>query len=99
MSSKVVGGLAAAAILFLAGSSAAYSADMSVSRSKVYSSSRGLGTRHELGFWGNPFPYGYRWSIVRACERHEMVETPRGPRWHRVWGCRIPRRLANRYEG
>lgn len=54
MSSKVVGGLAAAAILFLAGSSAAYSADMSVSRSKVYSSSRGLGTRHELGFWGNP---------------------------------------------
>jgi hypothetical protein len=43
-------------------------------------------------FWGRPFPYGYRWSLVRACTRYETVETPHGPRLHRIWVCAGPKR-------
>lgn len=96
MSSKVVGTLVATALLIVAGATAASAADLDGSSVTVRSSSRSIGTRHRLGFWGENFPYGYRWSIVRACERHEQVDTPRGPRWERVWVCRIPRHLAYR---
>ena len=47
-----------------------------------------LGTFHTLGFWGEAFPYGYRWSVVRACTRYEPVETRRGVRMEKVWVCR-----------
>ena len=96
MSSKVARGLCVAVLVFLAGTAAAYSADLGGGSSKVYSSSRGLGTRHHLGFWGENFPYGYRWSRVRACERRELVDTPRGPRLQTVWVCRNPRRVVFR---
>jgi ABC-type glycerol-3-phosphate transport system substrate-binding protein len=46
----------------------------------------------QVTFWGRPFPYGYRWSLVRACTRYETVETPRGPRLHRIWVCAGPKR-------
>jgi len=91
-STKIAGCLLVAAVLFLAGP--AYSADLGISKTRVSSSA--LGTRHHLGFWGENFPYGYRWSVVRACERREVVDTPRGPRVRRVWVCHAPRWLANR---
>jgi hypothetical protein len=94
MSAKVLGKVVVAGFIGLAGTAAVSAADMSGSTTKVYSSSRSLGSRQILGFWGNTFPYGYRWSLVRACERRELVETPRGPRWQRVWVCRAPRDLA-----
>jgi hypothetical protein len=95
MSSKFVGGLFAASLVLLAGTVAASAADLSVGRG--YSSSGAIGTRtHTLGFWGENFPYGYRWSLVRACQRRVQVETPRGLRWRTVWVCQTPRRLAYR---
>lgn len=87
MSSKLAGGLLAAAVLFLAGSPAAYSADMSLTTTRVYSSSAGLGTKSTLGFWGEAFPYGYNWSLARACRRRVEVETPHGVRLRTVWVC------------
>jgi ABC-type glycerol-3-phosphate transport system substrate-binding protein len=42
-------------------------------------------------FWARPFPHGYRWSLVRACTRYETIETPRGPRLHRIWVCASPK--------
>jgi hypothetical protein len=94
MLAKVLGKVAVASFIGLAGTAAVSAADMNVSTTGVYSSSRSLGTRQILGFWGNTFPYGYRWSLVRACERRELVATSRGPRWQRVWVCRVPRDLA-----
>lgn len=41
----------------------------------------------KISFWGKPFPYRYRWSLARACTRHEPVETSRGPVMKRVWVC------------
>jgi hypothetical protein len=41
----------------------------------------------QVAFWGRPFPYRYNWSLVRACTRYETIETPRGPRLHRIWVC------------
>jgi hypothetical protein len=38
-------------------------------------------------FWGRPFPNRYNWSLARACTRYETIETPRGPRLHRIWVC------------
>jgi len=93
MLAKVLGKVAVAGFISLAGTAAASAAEMGVSTTNVYS--RSLGSRQILGFWGNTFPYGYRWSLVRACERRELVETPRDPRWHRVWVCRAPRNLAS----
>lgn len=92
MSFKVVGGLFAASLLFLTG--AANAADLSVQTGKSYSPSGAIGTRTTLGFWGENFPYGYRWSLVRACSRREEVETPHGLRWRTVWVCRTPRHFA-----
>jgi hypothetical protein len=40
-------------------------------------------------FWGEAFPYGYRWSLNRACTAYETVETPRGPEMRRVWVCSV----------
>jgi hypothetical protein len=42
----------------------------------------------QVSFWGRPFPYGYNWSLVRACTRYEPVETAHGTRTQRVWVCR-----------
>lgn len=47
----------------------------------------GVGTFHTLGFWGEPFPYGYRWSVARACTRYEPVDTAHGVRMKKVWVC------------
>jgi len=44
-------------------------------------------------FWGQAFPYGYNWSLARACTRYETVETSRGPVTRRVWVC------GGRYKG
>jgi hypothetical protein len=38
-------------------------------------------------FWGEAFPYGYDWSIERACTRYEPFETPHGTEVRRVWVC------------
>jgi hypothetical protein len=43
-------------------------------------------------FWGRPFPYGYRWSLVRACTRYVPVETAHGVRTQRVWVCATRKR-------
>lgn len=47
----------------------------------------GVGTHHTLGFWGEAFPYGYRWSYVRACTRYQPVKTKYGVRTEKVWVC------------
>lgn len=41
----------------------------------------------KVTFWGEPFPYGYRWRVARGCTRYETVETSRGPVMERVWVC------------
>jgi hypothetical protein len=94
MSSKIAGGVLAATVLFLAGAPAAYSADVSVTTTRVYSSSRAVGTKTTLGFWGENFPYGYNWSLRRACQRRVEVETPRGVRLKTVWVCNVGRYAA-----
>jgi hypothetical protein len=43
-------------------------------------------------FWGHPFPYGYNWSLVRACTRYVPVETAHGTRPQRVWVCAARKR-------
>jgi hypothetical protein len=37
-------------------------------------------------FWGEPFPYGYRYQR-RQCIRHLLIETPNGPRWTKIFVC------------
>jgi len=59
-------------------------------------SGRYLGTVRGLPFWGEAFPYGYRWSLVKACTRYVPVETSRGIRMQRMWVCRTPRRYSFR---
>jgi len=65
------------------GLQAASAADLSVYRY----GGNGVGTFHSLGFWGEPFPYGYRWSVVRACTRYEPIDTAHGVRMEKVWVC------------
>lgn len=49
----------------------------------------------KVTFWGRPFPYGYNWSLVRACTRYEPVESASGrTHWQRVWVCSVPRRYS-----
>ncbi len=48
---------------------------------------RGVGTHHAFGFWGEAFPFGYRWSRVKACTRYEPVDTAHGVRMEKVWVC------------
>lgn len=71
--------------IFAWGQVAASAADLGIYQAGRYN---GLGTLHHLGFWGRPFPYGYRWSLTRACTRYEPVDTPHGVRMKRVWVCR-----------
>ena len=47
----------------------------------------GVGTHYGFGFSGEAYPYGYRWSLVRACTRYEPVETEHGTRMEKVWVC------------
>ena len=54
------------------------------------------GTAFGVTFWGEPFPYGYSWSVVRACARYLTVGGPRGPRVERVWVCNVPPRALPR---
>jgi len=49
---------------------------------------RRSGPVQQVTFWGRPFPYGYNWSLVRACTRYLPVETAQGTRLQRVWVCR-----------
>jgi hypothetical protein len=42
----------------------------------------------KVTFWGRPFPYGYNWSVIKACTRYEPVETAHGTHMERVWVCR-----------
>jgi hypothetical protein len=57
----------------------------------------GIGAVEPLGFWGKPFPYGYQWSLARACSRYEPEEGPRGTTWRRVWVCNVrPRSVVYR---
>jgi hypothetical protein len=53
----------------------------------------------KVTFWGKSFPYGYRWSLARACTRHEPVETSRGPVMQRVWVCGHRRETVVSYRG
>jgi hypothetical protein len=46
----------------------------------------------EVSFWGQAFPYGYNWSVTRACTRYEPVETAHGTHMERVWVCGTPER-------
>jgi hypothetical protein len=46
----------------------------------------------KVTFWGEPYPYGYNWSVERACTRYEQVETEHGTRMERVWVCETPQR-------
>lgn len=46
------------------------------------------GLVRKVTFWGHPFPYGYTWSLARACTRYIPVETAHGVRSERVWVCR-----------
>jgi hypothetical protein len=57
---------------------------------------REVGTYGYLDFWGHPYPFGYAWSLDRACTRFEPVETPHGTRTERVWVCDVQRGYANR---
>ncbi len=41
----------------------------------------------QVTFWGRAFPYGYTWSVTRACTRYVPVETARGTVMRRVWVC------------
>jgi hypothetical protein len=45
-------------------------------------------------FWGEPFPYGYSWGVVRACTRYVTVEGSRGAHMERVWVCSVPYRIV-----
>jgi hypothetical protein len=65
------------------GLQAASAADLGVYRY----GGNGVGTFYTLGFWGEAFPYGYRWSLVRACTRYEPVDTARGVVMEKVWVC------------
>ena len=50
-------------------------------------------------FWGQAFPYGYNWSLVRACTRYVPVETSRGPVMRRAWVCGERGRNVVSYKG
>lgn len=52
----------------------------------IYAPQR-LATVQRVTFWGDAFPFGYDWSIVRACTRYEQVETANGTEMKRVWVC------------
>jgi hypothetical protein len=49
--------------------------------------SQGRQNLQQISFWGEAFPYGYNWSVVRACTGYEPVETTQGTRMQRVWVC------------
>jgi hypothetical protein len=49
--------------------------------------SQALASIQRVTFWGDAFPYGYSWSVVRACTRYEPVETAQGTQMQRVWVC------------
>jgi hypothetical protein len=53
----------------------------------------------KVTFWGEPFPYGYRWRVARGCTRYETVETSRGPVMQRVWVCGPRRGRVVSYRG
>jgi hypothetical protein len=53
----------------------------------------------KVTFWGQPFPYGYRWSLARACMRYETIETSRGRVTQRVWVCGRHREAVVSYRG
>lgn len=73
----------AAFLVSAVGCQAAAAADLSVYRHGGY----GVGTYNSLGFGGQAFPYGYQWSLARACTRYEPVETKYGTRMEKVWVC------------
>jgi hypothetical protein len=89
MAQKIALGLIAAIVLGISAPKMALAADMG-------RSSRSIGTVQHLGFWGEPFPYGYRWSLVRACSRYESEETSHGTKWHHVWVCDVKAGYAYR---
>lgn len=71
--------VAAAAVALSAGSAMAFpSAPLPVQNATMV---------QQATFWGRPFPYGYNWSLRKACTRYETVETAHGPRTERVWVC------------
>jgi hypothetical protein len=91
MSSKTVAaGLVASLVIAASILTPAHAADLSVRGGY----GNAIGTWHHLGFWGTPFPFGYRWSLATACRERVWVDTPRGPRWRTVWACTTPHRLA-----
>ncbi len=53
----------------------------------------------KVTFWGQAFPYGYRWSAARACMRYETIETSRGRVTQRVWVCGRHREAVVSYRG
>jgi hypothetical protein len=90
MASKAIRGLLLGFVLIATGCASAQAADLSV----ISGRGRAVGTYHCLGFCGQPFPTGYRWSIARACRELVEVDTPSGPRVRSVWACSIPARYA-----
>jgi hypothetical protein len=85
-------GLMVFALLGVLISDVALAADMARERYNYHS----IGTVEPLGFWGKPFPYGYQWSLARACTRHEARTGPHGTTWRRVWVCNAGPRLVHR---
>lgn len=92
LSKTLVVGFVALLLVAATGMAPARAADLSVREGY----GRSIGTWHHLGFWGTPFPFGYRWSIATACREHVRVDTPHGPRWRTVWACSAPARYAHR---
>jgi hypothetical protein len=46
-----------------------------------------------VSFWGRAYPWGYAWGnpytyAAESCWHMVRVDTPDGPRWHRVLWCR-----------
>ena len=91
MASKTAIGLMVAILLALT-PRLATAADFGVG----YRHGGAVGTYHFLGFWGRPYPFGYQWSLVKACDRLEPVETAHGTTMRHVWVCDVRKGYANR---
>lgn len=99
MLANPAGGLAMHKILLAAVTSFALSASAGSGiafPSAPIHAAQSLPNVQQVTFWGRPFPYGYNWSLVRACTRYEPVETADGTRMQRVWVCGDRRRYYYR---
>ena len=61
-----------------------------------FHAAQSLSSVQHVTFWGDSFPYGYNWSVEKACTRYEPVETGRGVVMERVWVCGDRARYSRR---